>query len=180
MIGKPMGHLFDTPPQQSAQFSLWQWPSQPSLLKTVTSVQFSHSVVSNSLQPLGLQHARLPCPSPTPGACSNSCPSSLWCYPTISFSVVSFSSCLQYFAASGAFPMSQFFISVDQSIGSSTSTSVLPMNIQDWFLLGWAGLISLQSKGLSRVFSNTCSKASILWPSAFFMVQLSHPHMTTG
>ena len=117
-----------------------------------TSVQFSHSIVSDSLRPQGLQHARLPCPSPTPGACSNSCPSSQWYHPTISSSVIPFSSCLQSLPASGSFLMSQLFASGDQNIGVSASASVLPMNIQGWFSLG---LISLQSKGLSRVFSNT-------------------------
>ena len=115
---------------------------------------FSHWVMSDSLHPHGLQHARLPCPSPTPGACSNSCPLSQWCHPTISSSVVPFS-CLQSFPASGSFPMSQFFSSVGQSIRVSASSSVLPINIQDWFPLGLTGLISLQSKGLSRVFSST-------------------------
>ena len=119
------------------------------------SVQFSHSVVSNSLRPQGLQHVRPPCPSPTPGVYSNSCPLSRWCHPTISSSVVPFSSCLQSFPASGSFPMSQFFESDGQSIGVSASTSVLPMNIQDRSPLGWTAWISLQSKGLSRVFSNT-------------------------
>ena len=118
----------------------------------VPSVQFTHSVVSNSLWPHGLRHARLPCPSPTPRACSNSCTSSRWCYSTVSSSVVPFS-CLQSFSESGPFPMSQFFASGGQSIGASAS--VLPMNIQDWFPLGLTGWISLQSKGLSRVFSNT-------------------------
>ena len=105
-----------------------------------------------TLWPLGPQHARLPCPSPLPGACSNSCPSSWWCHPTISSSVVPFSSCPQSFPASGSFPMSQFFAWGSQSIGVSASTSILPMNIQDQFPLGLTGLISLQSKGLSRVF----------------------------
>ena len=114
-----------------------------------------HSVVSDSLWPHGLQHYRLPCPSPTPGAGSNSCPLSQWCHPTISSSVIPFSSCLQSFPASGSFPMSQFFASGGQSIGVSASASVLPMNIQDWFPLGWTGWISSQSKGLSSVFSNT-------------------------
>ena len=118
-------------------------------------VQFSHSVVSDSLQPHELQHARLPCPSPTPRACSNSCPSSPWCHPTISCSVIPFSSCLQSFPASGSFPMSQFFASGSQNIGVSASASVLPVNIQDWFPLGLTNLIYLQFKGLSRVFSNT-------------------------
>ena len=119
----------------------------------IYSVQFSHSVVFNSLQPHGLQHTRLPCPPPTPGACSNSCPSSRWYHPTLSSSVGPFSSCLQSFPASGSFPMSWFFTSGGQSI--RVSASVLPMNIQDWFPLGWTGWVSLLSKGLSRVFSNT-------------------------
>ena len=118
-------------------------------------VQFSHSVVSDSLRPHELQQTRIPCPSPTPGACSNSCPLSQWCHPTISSSVVPFSSCLQFFPASRSFQMNQFFTSGSQSIGVSISTSVLPMNIQDWFPLGWTSWISLQFKRLSRVFSNT-------------------------
>ena len=121
-----------------------------------TSVgQFSCSVVSDSLWPHGLQHSRLRCPSPTPGACSNSCPSIRWCHPTIPSSVVPFFSHLQSFPALGSFQMSQFFSSGGQSIGVSASASVLPMNIQNWFPLGWTGWISFQSKGLSRVFSNT-------------------------
>ena len=144
------------------------------------SVQFSRSVMSNSLQPHGLQHARLPCPSPTLGVYSNSCPLSQWCHPTISSSVVPFSSCLQSFPASGSFPMSQSFTSGGQSIGVSASASVLPMTIQDWFPLQWTGWISLLSKGLSRVFSNTTVlKALILQCSAFFIVQLSYPYMAT-
>ena len=140
-------------------------------------VEFSQSVKSDSLRPHGLQHARLPCPSPNLGACSNSCPLHWWHHPTISSSVVPFSSCLQSFSSSGSSLNSQFFISGDQSTG----VSVLPMNIQDWSPLGWIGLISLQSKGLSKVFSNiTVQKASNLRPSAFFIVQLSHPYMTTG
>ena len=118
------------------------------------SVQFSHSIVSDSLQPHGLQHTRLPCPSPTPGACSNSRPLSQWCHPTVSSSHP-FSSCLQPFPASGSFPMSQFFTLGGQSIGASASASVLPMNIQDWFPLGLTGLTSLQSKGLSQESSPT-------------------------
>ena len=118
-------------------------------------VQFSRSVVSSSLQPHGLQHARHPCPSPTPGVYSNSCPLSQWCHPTISSTVVLFSSCLKYFPVSGSFPMSWLFSSGGQSIGGSASTSVLPMNTLCWFPLGLTGLISLLSKGLSRVFSNT-------------------------
>ena len=119
------------------------------------SVQFSRSVVSNSLHPHGLQHTRPPCPSPTPGACSNSCPLSWWCHPTISSSVVPFSSRLQSFPASGSFPMSQLFAWGNLSIGVSASTSVPPMSTQDWSPLGWTGWISSKSKGLSRVFSNT-------------------------
>ena len=110
--------------------------------------------MSDSLQPLELQHTRLPCPSPSPRVCSNSNPLSWWCHPTISSSVVPFSSCLQSFPASGSFPMSQFFSSGGQSIGASVSASVLPMNIQDWFPLGLTGLISLRFD-LSRIFSNT-------------------------
>ena len=124
-------------------------------LQIISSVQYSRSVMSDSLQPYGSQYARLPCPSPTPGACSNSCPLSRWCHPTISSSVDPFSFRLQSFSASGSFPMSQFFTSGVQNIGVSTSASVLPKNIQDWFPLGWTGWISLLSKGLSRVFSNT-------------------------
>ena len=116
---------------------------------------FSRSVMSNSLQPHGLQHARPPCPSPTPGVYSNSCPLSQWWQWTISSSVVPFYSCLQSFPALGTFQMSQLFTSGGQSIGVLASTSVLPMNIQDWFPLRCTGWISLYSKGLSRVFSNT-------------------------
>ena len=121
----------------------------------IDSVQFSHSVVSDSLQPHEPQHARPPCPSQTPGVYPNSYPSSWWCHPTISSSVVPFSSCLQYFPASGSFPMSQLFTSGSQSIGVSASTSVLPMNTRDWSPLGWPGWISFQPNRLSRVFSNT-------------------------
>ena len=124
--------------------------------------------MSNSLQPHGLQHTSLPCPSPTPGAYSNSCALHRWCHPTISSSVVPFSSCLQSFPASGSFPMSQFFTSGGQSIGVSASASILPMNIQDWFPLGWVDWISLQFKWLSRVFSNTTVQKH-----QFFDTQLS-------
>ena len=116
---------------------------------------FSHSVLFDSLWPYGLQHTRLPCPSSSPRACSNSCPLSWWCHPNISSSVVPFSSCLQSFPASGFLLMSQLFTSGGQSIGASASASALSMSIQDWFPLGWTGWISLLSKGLSRVFSNT-------------------------
>ena len=114
------------------------------------SVQFSHSVVADFLPLNGLQHSRLPCPSPTPRACSNSCPLSQWCRPTISFSVIPFSSCLQSFPASGSFSVSRFFTSGCQSFGATASASVFPMNIQSWFPFGLTGLI-LQSKGLSWV-----------------------------
>ena len=122
--------------------------------------QFSHSVVSDSLQPHGLQHTRLSCPSSSPGACSNSCPSNQWCHPTILFFVIPFSSCLQSFPASGSFQMSQPFASGGQSIGVSVSTSVLPMNIQDWFPLGWTAWISLHSRD-SQEFSPTPQFKSI-------------------
>ena len=135
--------------------------------------------MSNSLRPPGLEHARLPCPSPTPGTCSNSCPLSQWCHPAILFSVVTLSSHLQSFPASGSFPMSQFFTSGGQSVGVSTSSLVLPTNIQDCFPL--TGFISLQFKGLSKsLLQHHSSKTSILRHSAFFTVQLSHPYMTTG
>ena len=135
--------------------------------------------MSNSLWPCGLQHARPPCPAPTSRAYSNSCPLSWWCHPTISSSVIPFSSCLQSFPASGSFQMSQFFASCDQSIGVLASASVLPMNIQNWFPLGWTGL-TLQSKGLRSLLQHHSSKASIIQCSAFFLVYLSHPYMTTG
>ena len=134
----------------------------------LSSVQFSCSVMSNSLWPHGLQHTTPPCLSPTPVVYSNSCPLSQWCHPTISSSVIPFSSCLQSFPASGSFQMSQFFISGGQRIGVSSSASVLPMNIQDWFPLGFTGWNSLQSKGLSRVFSN-----STVQKHQFFSIQLS-------
>ena len=139
------------------------------------SVQFSHSVVSDSLRPHESQHARPPCPSPTPGVYANSCPSSWWCHPTISSSVVPFSSHLQPFPASRSFQMSQFFTSGGQSIDVSALVSGLPMNILDWFPLGWTGSISLQSKRLSKVFSNTTVQKHQFFSSAFFRVQLSHP-----
>ena len=133
------------------------------------NTQFSSVAQScPTLQLRALHHARLPCPSPTSGARSNSCPSSQWCHPTISSSVVPFSSCLQSFLASGSFLMSPFFASGGQSIGASASVSVLPMNIQDLFPLGWTGWISLKSKGLSGVFSNTT-----IQKHQFFSAQLS-------
>ena len=137
---------------------------------------FSRSVMSSSLRPHGLQHTMLPCPSASSGACSNSHPLSQWCHPTISSSIVPFFSCLQSFPASGSFPMSQLFASGDQSIGASASAPVPPMNFQNLFPLGLPGYISLQSKGLSRIFSNiTVQKHQILWHSALLTVQLSYP-----
>ena len=133
-----------------------------------SSVQFSHSVTSDSLRPHGLQHIRLFCPSPTPRVYSNSCPLSRWCHPTISSFVVPFFSCLQSFWASGSFQISQFFASGGQRTGASASASVLPVDIQGWFPLGWTGWISLQSKGLSRVFSSTTVQKY-----QFFCAQLS-------
>ena len=144
-----------------------------------TNFQFSCSVMSDTSRPHGPQHARPPCPSPTPGVYSNSYPLNRWCHPTISCSVIPLSSHLQTFSASESFQMSQLFTSGDQRIGVSASTSVLPVNTQDWFPLGCIGWISLQSKGPSIVFSNTTVQ-SILWCTAFFIVQLSHPNMTTG
>ena len=130
----------------------------PISLNEVHSVRFSRSFVSNLCDPHGLQYARHSCPSPTPGDCSDSCPLSQWCHPTITSSIVPFSSCLQSFPASGSFPMSQFFPSDGQSTGALASASVSPLNIQDWFPLGWTGWSSLQSKGLSRVFNTTVQK----------------------
>ena len=130
-------------------------------VQLASQVQFRGSVISNSLRPHGLQHARLPCLSPIPGAYSNSCPLSQWCHPTISSSVIPFSSCLQSFPASGSFPMSQFFTSGGQSIGASASASVLPMNIQDWFLLGLTGFDLLQNLGKTDYSSNVCTNPKL-------------------
>ena len=142
--------------------------------------QFSLSVMSDSLWPHGLQHPRPACPLPTPGACSNSCPLSRWCHPAISSSVIPFSSCLQSFPASGSFQLSQFFASGGQSIGVSASASVLTMNIQDWFpMMDWLDLLAVQGT-LKSLLQHHSSKASILWWSTFYMVQFSHPCMTTG
>ena len=139
----------------------------PEIRFILLSVQFSHSVMSDSLWLHEPQHTRPPCPSPTPRVHPNPCPLSLWCHPTISSSLIPFSSCPQSFPASGSFQMSQLFTSGEQSFGVSASTSVLPMNTQDWSL-GWTGWISLQSKGLSRVFSNTTVQKH-----QFFSIQLS-------
>ena len=136
----------------------------------------SVAVVSNSLQPHGLQYGRPPCPSPTPGVYPNLCPLSWWCHPTISSSIIPFSSHLQSFPASGSFQMSPFFTSGGQSIGVSASTSVLPMNIQEWFPLGWTGWISLQSKGLSRVLSNTTVQKQQFCSTQFSLYYHSHIH----
>jgi len=147
--------------------------------KLKNSVQLSHSVLSKSLQPHGLQHTRLLCLSLFLGVWSNSCPLSQWCHSTISSSVIPCSSCLQSFPASGSFPMSWLFASGGQNIGASAS--VLPMNIQGWFPLGLTGLLSLQSKGtLKSIFQHHGPIASILWCSTFFIVQLSHSYMTIG
>ena len=140
---------------------------------TFHQVQFSRSVVFDPLQPLRLNHARPPCPSPTPGVYSS--PLSRWCHWTISSSVIPFSH-LQSFPASGSFPMSQLFTSGGQSIGVSTSASVLPMNIQDWFPLGWTGWTSLKSKGLSRVFSNTTVQKHLLFSAQPSSQSNSHIH----
>ena len=134
--------------------------------------------MSNSLRPHGLQHARSPCPSPTPRVYPNSCPLSRWYHPTISSSVIPFSSSLQSFPASGSFPMGQFFASGGQSIGVSASASVLPVNIQDWFRMDWLDLLAVQGTLKSLLQHN--SKALSLQRSAFFVVQLSHWYMTTG
>ena len=154
----------------------WRNGEWINVLMMCTSVQFSRSVISSSLWPHQLQHTRLPCPSPTSGAYANSCPLCLWCHPTISFSVIPFSSHLQSFPALGYFPMSQFFTSGGPSIGVSASVSVLPMNIQDWFPLGWTGWISLQSKGLSRVFSNTTVQKHQFFGSQLSVYSNSHMH----
>ena len=145
-----------------------EWQAANTEILSFCSVQFSHSVMSDSLRPHESQHARPPCLSPMPGVHSGSCPSSWWCYPTISSSVIPFSSCPQFLPASGFFPLSQIFAWGSQSIGVSALASVLPKNTQDWSPLGWIGWIFLQSKGLSRVFSNTTVQKH-----QFFSTQLS-------
>ena len=161
----PLWHHHITSPTTREFFRNWlhilTWPF-------LCSVQFSRSVMSYSSQPHEPQHARPPCPSPTPGVQPNPCPLSQWCHPIMSSSVIPFSSCPQSFPASGSFQMSQLFTSSGQSIGVSASTSVLPMDTLDWSPLGWTGWISLQSKGLSRVFSNTTVQKH-----QFFGTQLS-------
>ena len=143
-------------------------------------VQFSRSVISNSLRPHEPQHTRPPCPSPTPRVYPNPCPLSRWCHPTISSSIVPFSSCPQSFPASGSFQMSQLFAWGGQSTGVSASTSVLPMNTQNWSPLEWTGWISLQSKGLSRVFSNTTVQKHQFFGTQPSSQSNTHPYMTTG
>ena len=145
-------------------------------LKGFSSLQFSHSVVSDSLRPHELQHARPPCPSPTPGVYSNSCPLSRWCHPTISSSVVPFSFWLQSFPEAGSFPVGHLFKSGGQNIGASASASVLQMNIQDWFTLELTGWISLLSKGLSRVFSNTTVQKHQFFDAQLSLQSKSHIH----
>ena len=146
------------------------------LINICASVQFSSSVVSDSLRPHESQHSRPPCPSPTPGVYPNLCPSSRWCHPAISSPVVPFSSCPQCLPASGYFPMSQLFASGGQSIGVSASTSVLSMNTQDWSPLGWTGWISLHSKGFSRVFSNTTVQKHQFFGTQLYSQSNSHIH----
>ena len=147
-----------------------------SRIQQINRDQISRSVVSNSLRPHEVQHARPPCPPSTPGVYLNSCPLSRWCHPTISSSVIPFS-CPQSFPASGSFQMSQSFASGGQSIKVSASISVLPMNTQDWFPLGWTGWISLESKGLSRVFSNnTVQKHQFFGAQLFYSPTLTSIH----
>ena len=144
--------------------------------ETISSVQFSRSVLSDSLRPHELQHARPPCPSPTRGVHPNPCPLCRWCHPTISSSVIPFSSFPQSFPASGSFQMSQLFASGGQSIGVSASTSGPPMNTQDWSPLEWTGWISLQSKGLSRIFSNTRVQKNQFHSAQIYSQSNSHIH----
>ena len=151
-------------------------PPQEEIFNTFSSVQFSRSILSDSLRPHELQHARPPCPSPTSGVYSNSCPSSRWCHPAISSSVAPFSSWPQSLPASQSFPMSQLFSWGGQSTGVSASTSVLPMNTQDWSPLGWTGWISLQSKALSRVFSNTTVQKHQFFSAQLSLWSNSHIH----
>ena len=145
-------------------------------MEYLLSVQFSHPVMSDSLRPHKSQHARPPCLSPTPRVHSNSCPSSRWCHPAISFSVIPFSSCPQSLPASGSFPMSHLFTYGDQSIGVSALASVLPVNTQDWSPLEWTGWISLQSKGLSRVFFNPTVQKHQFFRAQLSLWSSSHIH----
>ena len=163
--------------QLAFNIQLTSW-FREALLGCFSSVQFSHSVMSDSLWPHELQHTRPPCPSPTPGVHPNLCPLSRWCHPAISSSVVPFSSCPQSLPASESFPMSQLFAWGGPSTGVSALASFLPENTQGWSPSEWTGWISLLSMGFSRVFSNTTvQKHQILQHSAFFTVQLSHPYL---
>ena len=163
----------DTKVQVKNEYEILTWTKKLSF----SSDQFSRSVESDSLRPHELQHARPPCPSPTPRVYSNPCPLSRWCHPTILSSVVPFSSCFQSLPASGSFQMSQLFARDGQSIGVSASASVLPLNTQDWSLLGWTGWISLQSKGLSRVFFNTEVQKHQFFGTQLSSQSNSHIHM---
>ena len=156
--------------------SHFHYPEQVTGSKSEGSAQFSHSVMSDSLWPQEPQQARPPGPSPTPGVHPNPWPLNQWCHPTISSSVIPFSSCPQSFPASGSFQMSQLFISGGESIGVSASTSVLPMNTQDWSPLGWTGWIFLQSKRLSRVFSNTTGQKHQFFGAQLPSQSNSHIH----
>ena len=156
--GEPQKSPYEAWKGELHQFQVWTTPFSSTVVQPLSQIWLC--------DPLDWSHARTPCPSPTPGACSNTCPSSRWCHPTISSSFIPFSSFLQSFPALGSFPMSQVFTSGGQSIG--VSAAVLPLNIQNWFPLGWVGWISLQSKGLSRVFSNTTVQKH-----QFFSAQLS-------
>ena len=163
------------------QYKFWHVFIHTKLNFLLGSVQFS-SVTQSCLtlcDPMDRSKPGLLCPSPTSGVYPNSCPSSQWCHPAVSSSVIPFSSCLQPFSASESLPMGQFFLSCCQRIGASASVSVFPMNIQDWFPLGLTDLLAVQGT-LKHLLQHHSSKASILWRSAFFMVQLSHPYMTTG
>ena len=173
-----VGHTIVTEQQQQTTMCVaGYWGHIHSSVMMQFSVQFSRSVVSDSLRPHESQHTRPPCPSPTPGVYSSPCPSSRWCHPTISSSVVPSSSCPQSLPASGFFQMSQLFASGGQSTGLSALASVFPMNTQDWSPLGWTGWISLLVQGTHKsLLQHHSSKASILWCSAFFIVQLSHDH----
>ena len=180
-LGKPSSsHFADKEIPQQRGYKSEQgctsrhWENNSYLVLFFSSVQFSRSVVSDSLRPHELQHTRPPCPSTTPNH-PNSCPSSWWCHPAISFSVVTFSSCPQSLPASGSFP-SQLFTWGDQSIGISASASVLPMNTQDWSPLGWTGWTSLPSKGLSRVFSNTTVQKHQFFSTQLSLYSNSHIH----
>ena len=172
----PLDPLRTTDYTVISKYFIWHSWSNNNSDNQFSTVQFSHSVVSDSLRPHESQHARPPCPLPPPGVHSDSRPSSQWCHPTISSSVVPFSSCLQSFPESGSFPMSQFFTLGVQSIGASASASVLPVSVQDWFPLGLTGLISLKFKGLSKVFSNTAVQKHQFFGTQLSLWSSSHIH----